>query len=272
MLNRVIIALILIPLVFFVVYLGCMPFLVLILGICIMSALEFWDMVSKMGFAPRRMLGNIFIFLVLLSVFFNNSKIASYLSNDITGLLMVLAVLFIFIYEVIKYDVPTALPSLSITYLGIIYLGWLPGHLLLLRDIRPDGFKFTILLMVMVWVMDSAAYFFGTAYGSHKLTPVSPKKSVEGAAASIVASVVVLFIAKKLFIIYLKPNDVFLLGVLTSVFAQFGDLAESLIKRSAGVKDSSTLLKNHGGILDKLDSFIFAAPIFYYYIQFFILR
>ena len=256
----------------FVVYLGYIPFLVLILGICLLSAMEFWGMTSKMGFAPRRWLGNVFILLVLLSIFFNNSKMASYFSNDITGLLMVIAALSIFIYEVIKYDIPTALPSLAVTYLGIIYLGWLPGHLLLLRDIRPDGFKFTILLMVMIWAMDSAAYFFGTAYGSHKLTPVSPKKSVEGAAASVVTSVIVLFIAKMFFITYLKPNDVFILGILTSVFAQFGDLAESLIKRSAGVKDSSTLLKNHGGILDKLDSFIFAAPIFYYYIRFFIIR
>jgi len=272
MLNRILISLVLIPVVLFTVYLGYVPFLVLMTGICLLSAFEFWEMVSKMGFVPRRLPGNIFIVLVLLSVFFNNSNIAAASSNDITGMLMAAAALALFIYEVIKFDIATAVPSLAVTYLGIIYLGWLPGHFLLLRDIRPDGFKFTILLMVMVWVMDSAAYFFGTAYGSHKLSPVSPKKSIEGSIASVAASVAVMFIAKEFFITCLRPNDVFLLGVLTSVSAQFGDLAESLIKRSAAVKDSSALLKDHGGVLDKLDSFIFAAPVFYYYIRFFILK
>jgi len=272
MLNRILIALVLIPLVFLVVHIGRIPYLVFVLGICIFSAVEFWNMVEKMGFSPRRWIGNSFIVLVLVSIFLNINNIAANSSHDITGLIMALAALAILIYEVLKYDMVTAIPSAAVTYLGIIYLAWLPGHLLLLRGIQPDGYIFTLVLMVMIWVMDSAAYFFGTAFGRHKLSPVSPKKSVEGSAASVVSSILVLFLARKFYLPYLKPNDVFILGFLTSLFAQFGDLAESLIKRSAGVKDSSTLLKNHGGFLDKLDSFIFAAPIFYYYIQFCVYR
>ncbi|MFH1541098.1 MAG: CDP-archaeol synthase [Elusimicrobiota bacterium] len=271
MLNRIFIALILIPVVFIAVYLGYIPFLIFICGICFLAAFEFWQLVSKMGFVPRKIFGNVSIFLMLISIFFNGSKIAFTVSNEVTSLIFTLAFLLLFVYEIIKYDIRTALPSLAITFLGIIYLGWLPGHFLLLRDFCPDGFKFTILLLVSVWVADSAAYFFGSAYGSRQLTTISPKKTVEGAIASVFASVIVIFFAKLFFIKFLEPTDVFLLGVLISISAQFGDLAESLIKRSAGVKDSSNILKNHGGILDKLDSFVFAAPIFYYYIKFFVL-
>lgn len=271
MFNRILIAFILIPVVFAAVYLGYIPFLIFICGICFLSAYEFWMLAAKMGFVPRKMFGNISILLIILSIFFNNLKVASIVSNEATALVFTLSVLLLFIYEIIKYDIRTAVPSLAVTFLGIIYLGWLPGHFLLLRDLRPEGFRFTLLLMVTVWIADSAAYFFGTAYGSHRLSAVSPKKSVEGSVASIFASVAAVFTAKLFFMNFLRPADVFALGVLTSVSAQFGDLAESLIKRSAGVKDSSNLLKEHGGVLDKLDSFIFAAPVFYYYVKFFIL-
>ncbi|PIU82768.1 MAG: hypothetical protein COS68_07725 [Elusimicrobia bacterium CG06_land_8_20_14_3_00_38_11] len=141
----------------------------------------------------------------------------------------------------------------------------------MIRDFRPDGFKLTILLLVTVWVADSAAYFFGSVYGSRRLSSISPKKSVEGAIASVCASIITVFFAKLFSMNFLRPADIFSLGVLISISAQFGDLAESLIKRSAGVKDSSNLLKDHGGVLDKLDSFIFAAPVFYYYIKFFVI-
>lgn len=271
MFNRIFIALILIPVVFISVYLGYIPFLIFICGICFLSAFEFWLLVLKMGFVPRKTFGNILILLILVSIFFNGSKIASVVSNEATAIVFTLAVLLLFVYEIIRYDIRTAIPSLAITFLGIIYLGWLPGHFLLIRDFRPNGFELTILLLVIVWVADSAAYFFGSAYGSRRLSAISPKKSVEGAIASVFASTITVFFAKLFFLNFLKPADVFALGVLTSVSAQFGDLAESLIKRSAGVKDSSNLLKDHGGVLDKLDSFIFAAPVFYYYIKFFVI-
>lgn len=269
MFNRVFIALILIPVVFIAVYLGYIPFLVFICGICFLAAFEFWLLVAKMGFVPRKMFGNISILLILISIFFNGSKIASVVSNEATALIFTLVILLLFVYEIIKYDIRAAVPSMAITFLGIIYLGWLPGHFLLIRDLRPEGFKFTLLLLITIWVADSTAYFFGRTYGSRRLSAISPKKSVEGAIASIFASVITIFIAKLFFMNFLRPVDVLSLGILLSVSAQFGDLAESLIKRSAGVKNSSTILKDHGGILDKLDSFIFATPMFYYYIKFF---
>ncbi|MBI5573779.1 MAG: phosphatidate cytidylyltransferase [Elusimicrobia bacterium] len=271
MFNRIFIALILIPVVFVAVYLGYIPFLIFICGICFLAAFEFWLLVLKMGFVPRKTFGNISILLILISIFFNGSKIASVVSNEATAMIFTLVILLLFVYEIIRYDIRTAIPSLAITFLGIIYLGWLPGHFLLIRDFRPDGFKFTALLLITVWIADSAAYFFGSAYGSRRLSLISPKKSVEGAIASVFASIITVFFAKLFFMNFLRPANVFSLGVLISISAQFGDLAESLIKRSAGVKDSSGMLKDHGGILDKLDSFIFAAPVFYYYIKFFVI-
>lgn len=282
MVSRILIALVLIPLVLFAVYIGYVPFFILICAACLLAAYEYWILVSKMGFFPRKLFGNIIIFLIITSIFFSGQKFASFDSSETTALIFTMAVPLLFIFEIIKYDIRTAIPALAITFLGIIYIGWLPGHFLLLRDLRPDGLKYTILLLVTVWSADSAAYFFGSAYGAHRLSPISPKKSVEGMFASIVGAVLVIFAWKLLasiqpldknvfWISSLKYSDVFFLGVLISVSSQFGDLAESLIKRSAGVKDSSALLKDHGGVLDKLDSFIFAAPVFYYYIKFFIL-
>ncbi|OQA91609.1 MAG: Phosphatidate cytidylyltransferase [Elusimicrobia bacterium ADurb.Bin231] len=272
MLGRILVALLLIPVVFFIVYVGYIPFLVFICLICLLGAYEFWELVSGMGFVPRKTAGSIFVFLVIISIFFNNMGIASVLSNETTGMLMSLAFIFILSYEVIKQDLSVALPSLSVTAFGIIYTGFLPGHFLLLRDLKPGGFAYTILMLAVVWAADSAAYFIGTAYGKHRLSKISPKKSVEGSIASVIASVLVILAAKKFFIKEFTYNDVFILGILSSIFAQFGDLAESLIKRSAGVKDSSALLGNHGGILDKLDSFIFAVPLFYYYIKFGVIK
>ncbi|MBN1383555.1 MAG: CDP-archaeol synthase [Elusimicrobia bacterium] len=282
MLYRILIALGLIPVVLVAIYIGYIPFFVLICGSCLFAAYEYWILVSKMGFVPRKIFGNIIIFLVITSIFFSGQKFASFDSSETTTLIFTMSVPLLFIFEIIRYDIRTAIPALAITFLGIIYLGWLPGHFLLLRDLRPDGFKYTLLLFITVWSADSAAYFFGSAYGTHRLSRISPKKSIEGMVASIAGAIFVIFAWKFLtsiqplnksifYISSLKYSDVFFLGILISVSSQFGDLAESLIKRSAGVKDSSTLLKEHGGVLDKLDSFIFSAPVFYYYIKFFVL-
>ena len=271
MLNRILLSVILIPVVCVAVYLGFIPFLVFICAICFLSAYEFWTLVEKIGFYPRKTFGNIVILLIVISIFFNGSKMASLISNEATSLVFTLSVLLLFIYEVIRFDIRTALPSLAITFLGVIYIGWLPGHFILIRDIMPDGFKYTIVLLATVWIADSVAYFIGTAYGVHPLSRVSPKKTIEGSIASIVASILTILIAKIFFLKGLNHSDIFFIGVLVSISAQFGDLAESLIKRSAGVKDSSKLIKNHGGMLDKLDSFIFAAPVYYYYLKFFVL-
>ena len=121
-----------------------------------------------------------------------------------------------------------------------------------------------LLLFAIIWVGDSAAYYVGRAFGRHSLAAkVSPKKTIEGAAAGLIGSVV----AGVFGALFLREPWLQVAGIsaATAIAGQVGDLAESVLKRSAGVKDSSSILPGHGGILDRLDSLFFAAPVFYWF-------
>jgi phosphatidate cytidylyltransferase len=141
---------------------------------------------------------------------------------------------------------------------AVLYCGFTLGFLVLLPR------ELVLLLFAVIWVGDSAAYYVGRAFGRRPLAPgISPKKTVEGAIAGLVGSMLiggfvgVVFLGEPLL-------SVTLISGATAVIGQIGDLAESAMKRSAGVKDSSSILPGHGGILDRLDSLFFAAPVFYW--------
>lgn len=159
-----------------------------------------------------------------------------------------------------------SLERLAFTLFGVLFAGWMPAHLALLRGLRPDGEKLTLILFVAVWLMDSSAYAAGRALGRHKLAAgLSPKKTWEGAVAGFVAAVAAAFLtAGWLRPEGLGPSGALALGAAVGVCGQLSDLAESLVKRAVGAKDSGTLLPGHGGVLDRFDSFILAAPAAYY--------
>jgi phosphatidate cytidylyltransferase len=129
-----------------------------------------------------------------------------------------------------------------------------------------------ISVLSTIWICDTAAYHVGMAIGRHKLFPrVSPNKSWEGAVAGFAAAVGAALAAKFLLLDYLGTGEAVVLGLIVGTFGQVGDLFESLLKRDAGVKDSSNLLPGHGGILDRFDSLLFVAPAVYVYIDFVLL-
>ena len=129
-----------------------------------------------------------------------------------------------------------------------------------------------ISILSIIWICDTAAYHVGMAVGRHKLFPrVSPNKSWEGAVAGFVFAVLAALAAKFLVLGYLTVANAVVLGLLVGTLGQVGDLFESLLKRDAGVKDSSNLLPGHGGILDRFDSLLFVAPAAYIYIDFVLL-
>lgn len=183
------------------------------------------------------------------------------------------AIAFLFlsfaIYTLFSFrDIKAAASEAALLVFGVIYIPYLLGYLVLLRN-HQLGFKWILLIMFIVMSGDSAAYFIGCRYGKRRLYPeVSPKKSVEGALGGLAGSLAGAMIAKALFFEELTLIDAVIAPLLIGTLSQIGDLFESLIKRSCEVKDSGTIFPGHGGILDRLDSILFAAPVAYYYALF----
>lgn len=187
---------------------------------------------------------------------------------------------------VFRHEMAGALNAAAGSAFGVLYLA---ASLALLIHLRHDPFRNVVIVFILfsVWAGDTAAFYVGRSFGRHKLAPVvSPKKSWEGAVASVCASIAIswlvfhfysdlraLFSQSEVYFYtpsaaprgYVGPIHIVLLGFLTNVAAQFGDLFESALKRGAGLKDSGTLLPGHGGILDRIDALLFAIPVAWYY-------
>jgi len=168
-------------------------------------------------------------------------------------------------------NLETELGSIAATLHAVLFVGLLMGYsLALLDDGGEMGRDLTVLLFWVVWLSDAGAYTVGSLLGRHRLMPsVSPRKTVEGALGAIAVAVLSALVARGWFFTKLRLSDAILLGVLLGVSGMVGDLAESLMKRSAGIKDSGRLFPGHGGMLDRTDSLLFAAPVLFYYHKYF---
>lgn len=163
--------------------------------------------------------------------------------------------------------------NVSTTILGFVYCGYFPLHLQLLRDIRSeqynDGLGFVVMMFTAILLTDVGCYYAGTRFGKHKLAPViSPNKTIEGSVGGAICAV-----AGALIVGYFIGVEWYMsaiAGLICTIFAQIGDLCESLIKRDAGVKDSGNSLPGHGGFLDRTDSFVFTIPVMFYLCKYFI--
>lgn len=158
-----------------------------------------------------------------------------------------------------------AIEPVALTLLGVLYIGWFLGHAIWLYRFA-DGPHLVLLLVGVTWVGESAAYAIGSGLGRHKLAPViSPGKTVEGAVAQFLASLAVAVALAA----WLLPEWTALraagAGAVLGVTGQVGDLTESVVKRSVGVKDTGSLIPGHGGVLDRIDGLLFNAPALYYY-------
>ena len=147
-----------------------------------------------------------------------------------------------------------------------LYFGGLASFFVLLRELG-NGRDLVFFTLVTVWVTDTGAYFVGRAIGKHKMAPyISPGKTIEGGIGSLLAGFGVVFALDAILGLDLALEHRIALGLILPPVIMVGDLAESAIKRSLGVKDSSGLVPGHGGIADRLDSLLFAAPLVYYYV------
>jgi phosphatidate cytidylyltransferase len=198
-----------------------------------------------------------------------------FLDRDQVHLLLAFTVLVLLSFCIFLFrirEIRQSAGEAAMFLMGFLYVPLLLGHLLLLRGL-PHGIQWILLLLVIVMAGDSGAYFVGSGYGRRKLYPVvSPNKSVEGAAGGVVGSVAGAIIARFLFFPELTMVDAVVTALLLGIIGQLGDLFESLLKRSFGVKDSGAIVPGHGGILDRLDSILFAAPAAFYYAWFIFMR
>jgi len=165
-------------------------------------------------------------------------------------------------------DFASTVPAAALTLLGAAYLGAMGGAIAALRLLPPEteGAWRLVLLLGIVMASDTAAFFVGNAAGRRRLAPdISPGKTVEGALGGLVGGIGAAALVRVLGLPSLPLTHVLLLGAVVAALGIAGDLLESLLKRWAGVKDSGALFPGHGGMLDRLDSLLFGAPVLYYY-------
>jgi len=227
------------------------------------------------------------VFFLLLAVFAGQGGLLSTIVFSASSAFAACLASFVFLTIVMaREDMTRAFPAALVAVFAFCYIALPMAFLVQLREQYSGAFLLLYLLLI-VWAGDIFAYFVGRSLGSHPMSPrVSPKKTWEGATASLIASVgigVTLFnyalpissallnvhlIERKDGLFSLQPEsrwEIVLLSAVLNVAAQLGDLVESLIKRGAGVKDSGTILPGHGGMLDRVDALLFAAPVLWYY-------
>jgi CDP-diglyceride synthetase len=164
-----------------------------------------------------------------------------------------------------RQPVEESLGGLSVSSAALIFLVFPFSAVVRLDGIGISGRKLLLFTLVLVWVGDTAAYFVGRSIGRFRMAPtLSPKKTWEGAAANLIGSVLVAIIAQR-WIIEVPVRHLIAMAALANIAGQAGDLLESSYKRSAGMKDSGTLLPGHGGMLDRIDALVLAAPVVWYY-------
>ncbi len=188
------------------------------------------------------------------------------------GLIPERTVLLVMLIAVLTYPLSSArelkrsLVDSAVLVFGVLYIGITLGHLLLTRALAGGEFLIFFLFLV-TWAGDAGAYYVGMGLGRRQLVPVvSPNKTVEGLIGGLILAVVVALVARAWFLPSFSVTDCVVIGLLLTMAGVLGDLTESVLKRSAGVKDSGAVIPAHGGMLDRLDSLLFAAPAFYYYI------
>lgn len=155
----------------------------------------------------------------------------------------------------------------AITFLGVLYIGIALSYLIVLRSF-PSGEFLILFVLLITWAADTGAYYVGRTLGRHPLAPViSPKKTIEGLVGGLVFAMTAAYLARSWIPFYtLTLVDSAVLGATVTIAGLAGDLVESALKRSVGVKDSGGLLPGHGGMLDRIDSLLFTGPTFYYYV------
>ena len=287
MIKRIATAVVLIPIVLLLVLRAPIAVVAVVTGvIALLTVQEFLKLTESYGVAPPRAPAYAFVILFFLLLLLNLGQEKPLLSTEIFGVLAAFAAsiaAFVFLTIAMRRsDLRTGYPAAAASTFAIAYVALPLAMLVQLRQQWAGAFLILYLLLV-VWSGDIFAYFIGRSIGRHLMSPrISPKKTWEGAAASLIASIAIggalLYYSSPVSTKLLQWGliqrsggmfglerpallPILLLTAMLNIAAQLGDLVESLLKRGAGVKDSGTLLPGHGGMLDRIDALLFAAPV-----------
>ena len=204
------------------------------------------------------------IICVLLMLFINAAFVLGPISVEMGVFLTLLVIPASYVF--LKGNLEQSLPSSAIAVMATLYVGMLGGSLIRLRNDFAVGPQLALFLLMVVWLGDAGAYYIGKRFGRRKLSPqISPKKTIEGFIGGVLVSVLTAVIVHFTFLEEMPLVHAIAAGALLSIAGVIGDLAESMWKRSAAVKDSGTLIPGHGGFLDRFDSVFYTAPILYVY-------
>ncbi len=274
-------AAVLVPTVLYVIVTGGLVYLAVVVGIVLLGLREFYSLIESKGADPLVAPG-----MVAGAAL----PVVAYVGNEYHSTLLMTAVLLgVMVAQLRKAQISEALASISGTFFGVFYVGWLLSHAVVLRQfhdvarakwgwagasgLHPDaGIFLMIFCLSAVVLSDAGAYFAGRAWGRRKLAPkISPGKTVEGAAGGVAAGALGGVTCKAVFdFLWPELSTAFgygvaaLLGLSIAVVAMIGDLVESLLKRDAAQKDAGDLLPGMGGVLDRVDSSLLGIPLMYY--------
>lgn len=277
--QRILTAIIGVPLLLLVFYFGSYYFLAFILLIVGFGSYEFFRLVDNKNLDSKKVIGIVFCIILPIGAYFG------YLYFIFLFTLVSIFTLFI---NLQKQDLSNTLIGAGTKFLGIVYIGWFLSHAILIRNINESifpyidnaniknndiGFFWIVFVVACTFLNDSAAYFFGKYKGKIKLVPrLSPGKTVEGTVCGIFMALLCGIIINLIFSSPISYIWAMLLGFVVGVVAVLGDLIESMFKRSVSIKDSGGLLPGHGGVLDRFDSLILVFPVMYYLILFYYLK
>ncbi|MFI5253519.1 MAG: phosphatidate cytidylyltransferase [Bacteroidota bacterium] len=305
-LQRIITAAIAIPIILFICMQGGWFFFIFIALASAFALKEFYSLVQTKGAKPMVTLGVISGVFVNCSFYVTKLHIMIAGLLGVSGVPFPTSAQFLLITLLISIAVfglvelfrnnGSAILNLSTTIMGVLYIPlffgafigirelFIPLDFPMMRFFPNPNFETSVLnietayrwggvtvisIFAIIWICDSAAYYGGMLTGKHKLFPrVSPNKSWEGAMFGFIFAIGTAVAAKALVLPYLNYGEAIVIGIIVGTIGQMGDLVESLIKRDAGVKDSSNLIPGHGGVLDRFDSLLFVAPIVYLYLDF----
>ena len=223
---------------------------------------EFYGMARARGARPLRILGLACGSVIILEFY---RPLFPGLGPFFIVTVAVLSIMVARLFS--RHPVDGAVEDVATTCLGVFYAALLFAYLVAIRT-GVDGKEWLVFLFFIIWASDIGAYSIGIPFGRHRLyEKISPKKSIEGLAGALAASAGMALICRIWFMPTVGMGEAVGIALLLALVGTVGDLAESMFKRAAGIKDSGVVIPGHGGMLDRMDSMLFAAPVLYYYLR-----